>query len=284
MWPWYALPWNFWASETGWLDNHGVTALRGSSGEDENSALGIYIDKLRARDAKYRVVEKSKKARMKRRRVTKDLEEDIQAAEGTVHCPGIADWLNVISCGDLWWDSQSKSGCQLSYRNGGLVLLPCTGCRAQSLPYILDIQNYIFLKDEWQGIGMNFKKIPGPTKKELIFLESSTFSSAAVPKVSSSLKNQKERSVQSQLRFILKLHNQGFTSRVFYKFMKPHLVCRLRPVCVGRRTRSIHPETLGILFLDFELMQDPWFEFLVIFYIFAPWYGRRREASSVKIL
>ena len=27
----------------------------------------------------------------------------------------------------------------------------------------------------------------------------------------------------------------------------------------------------------------PWFEFLVIFYFFAPWYRRGREASSVKI-
>ena len=27
----------------------------------------------------------------------------------------------------------------------------------------------------------------------------------------------------------------------------------------------------------------PWFEFLVIFHFFAPWYRRSREASSVKI-
>ena len=34
------------------------------------------------------------------------------------------------------------------------------------------------------------------------------------------------------------------------------------------------------------LRQDPtppWFEFLVSFYFFAPWYGGSREASSVKI-
>ena len=40
-------------------------------------------------------------------------------SEGTVYDPGIADWLNVTSCGDLWWDSKSKSDYQLFPRNGG---------------------------------------------------------------------------------------------------------------------------------------------------------------------
>ena len=69
----------------GRLDNHDITALCGSSGEDENSGWSIYVDELKARDANYKMVEKSqKKAIKKRRRVKKDLEDDIQAAEGTV--------------------------------------------------------------------------------------------------------------------------------------------------------------------------------------------------------
>ena len=77
------------ASEMCRLDNHGITALCGSSGEDEHSGWSIYVDELRARDAK--VVEKGKKARKKRRRVKKDLEDDSQAVEGTVYGQGIAD-------------------------------------------------------------------------------------------------------------------------------------------------------------------------------------------------
>ena len=53
--------------------------------------MSIYVDELRAREANCKVAEKSKKARKKRRRVKKDLEDDIQAAEGAVYGPGIAD-------------------------------------------------------------------------------------------------------------------------------------------------------------------------------------------------
>ena len=82
---------NFLRLKMGKLDNHSITAQHGSSGEDENSGWSIYVHELRARDANYKVVEKSKKARKKRRRVKKDLEDDIQAAEGNVYGPGIAD-------------------------------------------------------------------------------------------------------------------------------------------------------------------------------------------------
>ena len=75
----------------GRLENHGITALCGSSVEDENSGRSIYVDELKAQYANYKVVEKSKKARKKRRRVMKDLENDIQAAKSTVYGPGIAD-------------------------------------------------------------------------------------------------------------------------------------------------------------------------------------------------
>ena len=77
------------------------TALCGSSGEDESSAWSIYIDELTARDVNYncKAVEKSKKAITKRRK-KKDLEDldDIQAAEGTVCGPGIAE----RECDLLW--------------------------------------------------------------------------------------------------------------------------------------------------------------------------------------
>ena len=136
-------------------------------------------------------MEKSKKARKKIRRVKKDLEDDIQTAEGTVYGPGIADCLNVTSCGDLRWDSQSKSDYQLFPRNtvGGLVWLPCTGRSAESLPYILDIINYIFLESWKTGLWIEpqKKKLPGTTNNELNFLESSSFSSATVPKLRATL-------------------------------------------------------------------------------------------------
>ena len=57
------------------------------------------VDELRARHAYYKVVEKSAKARKKRRRVKKDLEDDIQAAEGYCvwhrHC-------SLTECDLLW--------------------------------------------------------------------------------------------------------------------------------------------------------------------------------------
>ena len=40
---------------------------------------------------------------------------------------------------------------------GVLVRLPCTGRSTESLPYILDMQNYIFLQSWNQGFGMNLK-------------------------------------------------------------------------------------------------------------------------------
>ena len=59
--------------------------------EDENSGWSIDVVELRARDANYKVVGKCKKARKKRGKVKKDLECNIQATEGTVYGPGIAD-------------------------------------------------------------------------------------------------------------------------------------------------------------------------------------------------
>ena len=41
VWPWCALPSIFCASEMGRLNNHGITALCGSSGEDENPGWSI---------------------------------------------------------------------------------------------------------------------------------------------------------------------------------------------------------------------------------------------------
>ena len=82
-----------------------------------------------------------------------------------------------------------------------------------------------------------------------------TFSNAAV-KISSSLEYQKKtfsESVQSQLRFIPKLHNQGFTCTVFYPNMKLPLLCRLHPVSAGQCYTVIHPGTLWDTLLDFEL-------------------------------
>ena len=52
------------------------------------------------------------------------------------------DWMWPPGCGDLLWDSQSKSDQQLSPEMGVLVWLLCTGRSAESLPYILDKQNY----------------------------------------------------------------------------------------------------------------------------------------------
>ena len=75
----------------GRLDDHVIAAPCGSLGEDENSGWSIYVEELTARDANYKVVEKSKTARKNGRRVKKDLEDDIQAAEGTVYGQGIAD-------------------------------------------------------------------------------------------------------------------------------------------------------------------------------------------------
>ena len=177
----------------GRLENHGIKAQCGSSGTNENSGYSIYVDDLRAWDADYKVVEKSKKARKKRRKVKKDLEDDIQAAEGTVYGPGIADWLNVTSWGDLWWDSQSKSDYQLSPRNGVFGVTTVHG--AQRREFALHpgyTQQNIFGKLKDRALEWTSKNFPGPTNNELIFLESSTFSSAAVPKISSSLEYQKK--------------------------------------------------------------------------------------------
>ena len=46
VWPWCAQPSILCASKMGRLDNHGVTALCGSSGEDENLGWSIYVDEL----------------------------------------------------------------------------------------------------------------------------------------------------------------------------------------------------------------------------------------------
>ena len=62
VWPWCALSSIFCASKMGELDNHSITALCGSSGEDENSGWSIYVHELKARDANYKVVGKSKKS------------------------------------------------------------------------------------------------------------------------------------------------------------------------------------------------------------------------------
>ena len=112
-----------------------------------------------------------------------------------------------------------------------------------------------FWKAEEQGFGLNLKNLYlDRADNELIFLEFSMFPSAVVHKISSSLECQKELSVQSQLRFIPKLHTQGFTCRVFYQIMKPPLLCRLRPVCAGRCYTVIHPGKLW----------DTWFGYWVM--------------------
>ena len=139
---------------------------------------------------------------------------------------------------------------------GFLVWLPCMGRSAESLPYILEMQNYIFLESWKTGLWNEPQNnVPGLTNNELIFLESSTFPSASVP-ISSCLEVQKELSVQSQLRFIPKLHNQGFTCRVFYQIMKPILLCRLRPVCAGRYYTVILPGTRWHTVFGFWIMQQ----------------------------
>ena len=123
-------------------------------------------------------------------------------------------------------------------------------CCGSSFPFLPQIprvsirgisQNYIFL-ESWRT--RLWKHLPGPINNELIFLEFSMFPSAVVPKISSSLEYQKELSAQSQLRFIPKLHNEGFTCRAFYQIMKPPLLCRLCPVCAGRCYMVIHPGKL----------------------------------------
>ena len=92
---------------------------------------------------------------------------------------------------------------------------------------------YIFGKLKDKAWYEPQKNLPGPTNNELIFLESSTFSSGAVPKISNSLEYRKELSVQSQLRFIPKLHNQGFTCRVFYQIMKPLFFVGCAPIVLN---------------------------------------------------
>ena len=103
---------------------------------------------------------------------------------------------------------------------------------------------------------MNLKNFPGPTNNELIFLEFSTFSSAAVPKILSSLEYQKKLSVQSQLRFIPKLHNQGYTCSVLYQILIPTVLRRLRLVCAGICYAVIHPGTLWDTMFGFWIMHQ----------------------------
>ena len=114
----------------------------------------------------------------------------------------------------------------------------------------------IFEKLKHRALEWTSKNLSGPTNNELIFLESSTFSSVAFPKISSSLEHQKELSVPSQLRLIPKLHNQGFTCRVFYQIMKSPLLFRLCPVCAGRCYTVIHPGTLRDTLFGFWIMQQ----------------------------
>ena len=140
---------------------------------------------------------------------------------------------------------------------GVLVWLPCTGRSAESLPYILDIKNYIFLESWKTGLWNEPEKnLPGPTSNELIFLESSTFSSAAVPKLSSSLEYQKTLSVQSQLRFIPKLHNQDFTCRVFYQIMKSLFFVGCAPFVLDDVIRWFGPGTVGDTMFGFWIVQQ----------------------------
>ena len=108
--------------------------------------------------------------------------------------------------------------------------------------------------------------VPGPTNNELIFLESSMFSSAAVPKILISLDYQKNLSVQSQLIFIPKLHNQGFTCRVFFQIMKPLFFVSCAPFVLDDVIQWFIKRHFGVLCLDFELCNS----FIVIWRTIVP--------------
>ena len=142
-------------------------------------------------------------------------------------------------------------------RNGSFGVITVHGVQHREFALQPGYTKLIFWKAERQGFGMNLKKkLPGPTNNELIFLESSTFSSAVVPKTWSSLESQKGLSVQRQLRFSLKLHYQGFPCKVFYQIMKPPVLCRLCPTCAGQCYTVIHSGTLWDTLFEYWIMQQ----------------------------
>ena len=71
------------------------------------------------------------------------------------------------------------------------------------------------------------------------------------------------------------LHNasmhciMGYTQRITNIGVEP-----TEPLCLLQKITSLEKQ---------HWQDPPWFEFLVIFDFFAPWYRRRRETSSVKI-
>ena len=144
----------------------------------------------------------------------------------------IADWLIVTSsCGDQWWDSQSKRAWLSTFppEMGVLVWLPCTGRSAENLPYILDVQNYILL-DSWKTRALEWTSeknyLDQPIWVDLPWVQRG-FKRCRSPSFEQSWVS------ESQLNGSFrdpKLHNQGFTCRVFYQIMKPLLIlCRLCP-------------------------------------------------------
>ena len=146
------LPSNVCASETGSVDNPGISVLCGSSGEDGRSAWSIYVGERRAQHASYKVAEnsKSRKARKKRRREQKGLEDYMQAADGTVYCMAQAlqaDWTWPPVETHVEFLNQ-KVTISFSPKVEVSVWLPCTERSAGSLPYILD-KLTIFIEREW---------------------------------------------------------------------------------------------------------------------------------------
>ena len=211
-------------------------------------------------------------------------------------CPGCRRYCvwprhcRLTECDLLWWPVMRfsiKEWLSTFPQKLGFWCDYCARGAAQRVCLTSWINKTIyFWKAERKGFGMNIKKkVPWTNNNELryssfvilagsscilhaisahqpvtlndlIFLESSMFTSAAVPKNPSSLEYQKKRS--AQLRFIPKLHNQGFTCRVCYQVTKLNplsFVCRaVRPVCAGRCNTVILPGTLWETMFGFWIL------------------------------